>query len=360
MTRASATDRGLQCAKSASAGGSGLSLDALTDIELSALQERLSGLPEERPEWGAAATEFRQLRYFVTVAEELHFGRAATRLYLSQPALSQAIAKLESAIGVQLFVRNRQGVQLTAAGTELLARARAMLAARDDAVTQVRLIDQGEVGVLRLGVAMLAEHAVSEALSLLAARHPQVVVDRMVAVTDRLIESLTNGMLDAVLVHAMPSILDIEGVESELAITEPMAALMSPDHRLAGRSSLRIAELRDVPLLVPPRELAPSATVGMITMCRGFGGFEPRLFESAAMGTTPFGASWLEQAGGDVVALAGASLARAGLCPGLSAVPLESPPLLTIALVRRSGDKSPVVDHLVRLVRELREGADGR
>src|SRR4051812_32793915 len=126
---------------------------ALTDTEIPALADRVSPAADERPEWRAAATEFRQLRYFVTVAEELHFGRAAACLYISQPALSQAIAKLESAIGVQLLVRNRQGVELTEAGRELLARARSMLSARDEALNRIRLIDQGEAGVLRVGVA---------------------------------------------------------------------------------------------------------------------------------------------------------------------------------------------------------------
>ncbi len=128
---------------------------ALTDTEIPALADRVSPAADERPEWRAAATEFRQLRYFVTVAEELHFGRAAACLYISQPALSQAIAKLESAIDVQLLLRNRQGVELTEAGRELLCRSRSLLNAREEAVNRVRLIDQGDVGVLRFGVALL-------------------------------------------------------------------------------------------------------------------------------------------------------------------------------------------------------------
>jgi DNA-binding transcriptional LysR family regulator len=321
----------------------------LTDTELAAVHDRLA----DGAEWATAATEFRQLRYFVTVADELHFGRAAAQLYISQPALSQAIAKLEAAIGVKLLIRNRQGVELTEPGRALLARARAILDARDDAVNHVRLIEQGEVGVLRLGVAYFAEHAVTPALSALSARHPGMVVDRVVGVTDRLLDALTCGMVDAVLAHAMPSILQVDSVESELVITEPLAALVCPESHLASRSSLTIADLRDEPLMIPPKELAPSARVGMIMMCRSFGGFEPKLYESAAMGTQPFGADLA----GNAVIFVGVSQVEAGVPDGLVAVPIEPPPLLSVALVWRRGERSPLVDRMIRLMRERREEA---
>lgn len=329
----------------------------MTETEIPALEDRGAGAADERPEWRAAATEFRQLRYFVTVAEELHFGRAAACLYISQPALSQAIAKLEAAIGVKLLVRNRQGVELTNAGKELLARSRAMLSARDEAVNRVRLIDQGDVGLLRLGVALFAEHAVSPALAALGARQPHITLDRVVAVTDRLVEQLGSGMLDAVLGHAMPSIVGMENVQSELMITEQMTALVTPDSPLAAWTSVTIADLRDARLMIPPRELAPSALMGMISMCRSFGGFEPNVCESAALGTAPLGPEWLAAAGPEAVALAGISQARAGLPSGLVAVPIEPPPLLSVALVWRRGDDSPVVQRLIGFMRELRDGA---
>ena len=328
---------------------------ALTDTELPFLEERIAAGSEERPDWGSPAAEFRQLRYFVTVAEELHFGRAAARLYISQPALSQAIAKLETVIGVQLLTRNRQAVKLTDAGAELLERARSMLTAREDALDRVRRIEQGEAGVLRVGVAVLAEHAVMPALSALTSRHPHVVIDRVVAVTDRLVAQLNGGMLDAVLGHAMPSIIEMDSVQSELMITEPMAAFVRSKSHLAGRESLTIADLRDEPLMVPPRELAPGAHSGMISMCRTFGGFEPTLFESAAIGTGPLSPAWITRASGDAVALGGISTARAGLPSGLVAVPIESPPVLSIALIWRRTSTCPTLARLIGFMRERRD-----
>jgi DNA-binding transcriptional LysR family regulator len=327
----------------------------VTDTDLSTFEQGTGCGAEERPDWGSPATEFRQLRYFVTVAEELHFGRAAARLYISQPALSQAIAKLEGAIGVQLLVRNRQGVELTEAGSELLARARSMLSARDEAVNRIRLIDQGEAGVLRVGVAVFAEHAVMQSLSALTARHPRLVIDRVVALTDRLVEQLSAGMLDAVLGHAMPTIVEMESVRSELMIKEPMAALVRHTSHLAGRSSLTIAELRNEMLMIPPRELAPSALVGMVSMCRTFGGFEPNVYECPSMGTGPLNPAWLRNAGTEALAFGGMSMVSSGLPTGLVAVPIAPPPLLSVALVWRRDDNSPLLQRLVDFLRERRD-----
>ena len=327
----------------------------MTDTDLSTFEHDTGCAPEERADWGSPATEFRQLRYFVTVAEELHFGRAAARLYISQPALSQAIAKLESAIGVQLLVRNRQGVELTEAGAELLARARSMLTAREDALNRIRSIDQGEAGVLRVGVAVFAEHAVMPALSALTARHPRLVIDRVVALTDRLVEQLNAGMLDAALGHAMPSIVEMESVQSELMIKEPMAALVRHSSHLAGRSSITIAELRDETLMIPPRELAPSALVGLVSMCRTFGGFEPKVYECPSMGTGPLNPAWLRNAGTEAVVFGGMSMVSSGLPTGLVAVPIAPPPLLSVALVWRRDDNSAVLQRLIDFLRERRD-----
>jgi DNA-binding transcriptional LysR family regulator len=328
----------------------------VTDTDLSTFEQRIGSVPNERPDWGSP-TEFRQLRYFVTVAEELHFGRAAGRLFISQPALSQAIAKLEASIGVKLLVRNRQGVVLTEAGTELASRARSMLAARDEALNRIRLIDQGEAGVLRVGVAVFAEHAVMPALSALTARYPRLVIDRVVALTDRLVDQLGAGMLDAVLGHAMPTIVEMESVQSELMIKEPMAALVRHTSHLAGRSSITIAELRDETLMVPPRELAPSALVGIVSMCRTFGGFEPKVYECPAMGTGPLNPAWLRNAGTEAVAFGGMSMVSSGLPTGLVAVPIAPPPLLSVALVWRRDDNSPVLQRLTDFLRERRDRA---
>lgn len=148
-----------------------------------------------------AEIEFRDLRYFAVVAEELHFGRAAARLYITQPGLSQAIARMERQLDVQLLRRTRSSVELTEAGAELLRYGRRLLADLDGAVTRVRMAGRGEAGLVRIGVAHLAEPIVAPALAAFQADHPSVVVDRSAMVSERLLEQLAEGRLHAAVIH---------------------------------------------------------------------------------------------------------------------------------------------------------------
>ena len=142
----------------------------------------------------AAEIDFRHLRYFVAAAEELHFRRAAARLYITQPGLSQAIARLERELEVQLFVRTGGNVELTEAGEELLRHARRLLADFDGTVARVRKAGRGEAGLVRVGVAHLDEPLVSSALTAFQADHPSIVIDRSAMVSERLLEpSPTTG-----------------------------------------------------------------------------------------------------------------------------------------------------------------------
>jgi hypothetical protein len=126
---------------------------------------RVASLPGNEPGPQPAEIEFRDLRYFVVVAEELHFGRAAARLYITQPGLSHAIARMERQLDVQLLRRTRSSVELTEAGAELLRCGRRLLADLDGAVTRVRMAGRGEAGLVRIGVAQLAEPLVPPALA---------------------------------------------------------------------------------------------------------------------------------------------------------------------------------------------------
>src|SRR5689334_9949487 len=120
----------------------------------------------------------RLLRSFVAVAEELHFGRAARRLHLSQPPLSVHVKRLEADLGVQLFERTRRRVALTTAGAELLERARRLLADAEQAVAEVQRVARGETGRVTIGYTSTATHVVlPEALPRFRAAHPEVRVE---------------------------------------------------------------------------------------------------------------------------------------------------------------------------------------
>src|SRR5881275_1522994 len=141
--------------------------------------------------------ELRHLRYFVAVAEELHFRRAAERLHMSQPPLSQQIRRLEDEVGATLFVRNQRRVELTAAGQAYLARARDILAAVEDAAREARRVQRGEVGRLDVGFVGSAMYSVvPELLRAFRERFPDVGLRLRELGTAEQLRRLEDGRLD--------------------------------------------------------------------------------------------------------------------------------------------------------------------
>jgi DNA-binding transcriptional LysR family regulator len=287
----------------------------------------------------------------VSVAEELHFGRAAVRLFISQPALSQAIAGLERALGVQLLVRSRQSVELTDAGAELLGRARGLLADREEAVEGVRRVARGEAGVLRVGVALLADHEVGGILAAFAAEHPGVFLDRFGAVSERLLASVRDYGLEVALVHQVPVLATLEGVDWEVFRQASLAVAVGLDSPFAERESVALSELSGATFLAIPRELAPSAFEGLITAIRTYGGFEPKLLESS---TWALGQDWQPIVAGEAVALLPETAGRA-LQPSGTAVIRVEEPRAAIAVAWRRGNRSPIVGRFLDFVRAHRD-----
>ena len=312
------------------------------------------GLIYPRDGEGDAELEFRQLHYFVSVAEELHFGRAATRLFISQPALSQAIAGLERALDVQLFVRTRQNVELTDAGAELLRRARGLLADRQEAVSSVRRVDRGEAGVLRIGVALLSEHEVGPAFAALVEQYPDLLLDRSAAVSERLLTFLRGRDLHAAVVHAVPVLRRLGDVEWEVLRQGNLAALVNEDSDLAKKEPASLSELSDETFLVPPRELAPSALEGLKTMCSTYGGFEPEVRELSAP-TLPLGTDWRPVVAGDAVALMPEGTATAAAPKGTAVVRIASPPAYVLAIAWLRENDSPLLHRFLSFIREYRD-----
>ena len=307
------------------------------------------------PRFPDSTVEFRHLHYFVAVAEELHFGRAAVRAFVSQPALSQAIARLERALGVQLLVRNRQGVRLTDAGEELLYHARRLLSSRDDAVRRVRRTGQGEAGFLRAGIAMLAELDVAPALSALTAALPGITLDRVSAMSERLLAQLREGGLDLAVVHQVPLLATPGDFDWEVLRRGRLMVLLRQDHPLADRTQAKLVELREETFLVPPRKLAPSAYQGLHQMCRQVGGFRPKVIESPTASTLTIDSDWRALLDGAAIALAPEGATRPARVDGIKAVPIEPPPTFILALVWRRDDRSPLLARVVEFMRRYRD-----
>jgi DNA-binding transcriptional LysR family regulator len=303
-----------------------------------------------------AQVEFRHLHYFVAVAEELHFGRAAARVFISQPALSQAIAGLERSLGANLFVRTRQNVDLTDAGTELLGHARRILADRDAAVASVRRVERGEAGVLRVGVALLAEHEVAPALAALSAEYGELLLDRSVATSDRLLAFLEARGLDAVVVYKVPMLATLRSIETQVIRRGRLAALVSQASTLASLQSVQLSELHAERFLVPPCELAQGSLGAMKAMYRAHGGFEPELLELATSSGPQGGFDWTPIVNGDAIATMPEGTARAVRPEGTSVVPIEPPAAYSLALAWRHDDGSPLLRRFLDFMRAYSDG----
>lgn len=223
--------------------------------------------------------ELRHLRYFVAVAEELHFGRAAQRLHIAQPPLSQQIRKLEEAIGHPLLLRTSRNVRLTAAGEELLKRAQQTLRKVSEDVHSTRRVGRGEVGTLTVGfIASLMLTVFPRMLNMYRQQFPEVELRLREFYTSALLRALRDGTID--LGFARDAGPHEEGVHTELLMPEPYIAVVPAHHPLAQRGSVRIGELRNEPFVLFSPHVGQNAWDKVMRLCQQ-GGFRPRLVQEA-------------------------------------------------------------------------------
>lgn len=192
--------------------------------------------------------ELRHLRYFIAVAEELHFGHEAARLNISQPPLSQQIQILEQQIGARLFARTNRSVSLTEAGRQFLADSRQILSQVDDAAARAARLHHGETGELRIGFTSSAPFikAVSDTLSTFRRRYPDVHIQTRETNTREQIVPLNEGALDLGLMRntQLPDTLVWERV-----LREPLLAMVPRDHPLASKPRVSLRELAREPFV---------------------------------------------------------------------------------------------------------------
>ncbi|MCX2866467.1 LysR family transcriptional regulator [Kluyvera cryocrescens] len=192
--------------------------------------------------------ELRHLRYFVAVAEELHFGRAAARLNISQPPLSQQIQILEQQVGARLFARTNRSVSLTEAGRQFLADSRQILLQVNEAAARASRLHHGETGELHIGFTSSAPFikAVSDTLSTFRQRYPDVHIQTRETNTREQISPLTEGGLELGLMRntQLPDTLDWQVI-----LREPLLAMIHRDHPLASQASVSLVELGKEPFV---------------------------------------------------------------------------------------------------------------
>ena len=190
--------------------------------------------------------DLRKLRYFVAVAEELHFGRAAEALHIAQPVLSRQIRALEDELKAQLFVRDKRATELTPAGRQLLADAGPLLAGAD----ALRLrVTRAARGPSSFTIGFMPGLIVTEAVCALTSLHPELSVDVLRTNWDDQTDVLHDGRADVSYVR-LP--VDQSGLQIQPLLTEPRVAALPAGHRLAGKATIAIADLADEHLLQDP------------------------------------------------------------------------------------------------------------
>lgn len=209
--------------------------------------------------------EVREARYFIAVAEELHFGRAADRLHMSQPPLSQAIKAIESRLGVSLLQRSTREVRLTPAGSVFLDRCRGLVAAAADAENAARQAASGQLGDLRIGAVTSAfTDPLPEILRVFAQLHPRVEVHLAEVDTHEAIQALFDHRLDAAVVRQLATApgLERERLRQERFVLAVPAALAGS---IGGRALRSAAEL---PWIWLPRAISPDYHDQVVACCR--------------------------------------------------------------------------------------------
>ena len=286
--------------------------------------------------------ELRQLRYFSVLAETLNFHRAAERLNISQPPLTVAIRKLEAELGVPLFERGARGVRLTAAGRAALEPAREALAQAQrvkDAVTQG---GKGELGRLRIGfVGSAISERLPKIISAYRERYPRVELQLEEATSAEIADAIEERKLDAGLVR-LP-IMRRAGLETQVIEHDHLIVAVGPDHAVARRKSIALAELAELPFIIHGPISILHITI--ILACQK-AGFTPRVAQEATQVQTILG---LVQSGLGV-GLVPARMAR--FAPeGVRLMPLTEPIAVEMGIAWRP-NAEPLVRNFVAVACE--------
>ncbi len=276
--------------------------------------------------------ELRNLRQFVVLAEELHFGRAAERLHMTQPPLSKAIKHLEQEFGVRLFERDSKHVELTPLGHVLLAKAKETLLHAQGTAAFARAVAAGLAGRIDVGfTAVMLYRGLSAVIGRFGATHPEIEVCFQEVFSQRQIELIKTGSLDAGFIN---SPLPPQGLESLMVCKERYVACVPARHPLARCKSIQLSALKDEPFLLFARDASRAYHDQMMAMC-ATAGFQPN--------TRQFGGQILTLvalvAGGFGVTVIPESVGAAGL-KGVAFVPLAGVKPQPTAFLVWSGKRS--------------------
>lgn len=294
--------------------------------------------------------DLRRLRYFTHLAEDLHFGRAAARLGISQPPLSQQIRLLEEELGVQLFERNSRRVALTVAGQLFLKEARQTIAQADHAVTVARRAARGELGALAIGFNATAPLVpqVSAAIHRFRQAYPDVALSLSEVATADQAAAIGSGSLDIGFMRCATRPALADALAATRLLRERLFVAMRSDHLLASREGVAIADLAGEPIVAYAAERQGGFTSEAFALIRA-AGVEPRTAQSVREVSTLLGL---------VGAGVGIAVVSQSLCAlqsaGLTYLPLVDPGAETaIWLVHRRDAPTQPCRHFLSLVMDV-------
>jgi DNA-binding transcriptional LysR family regulator len=288
--------------------------------------------------------ELRHLRYFIAVAEELHFGRAAERLYIAQSALSQQILSLEAELGVQLLERTKRWVRLTTPGQALLKDARDIIHRVEQAIERSQRIARGEIGQLRIGFTILSLHSVlPQILATFRERYPNVQLTLSEMSTQAQLEALRAKQIDVGFLHPP---IDERDLELFAIKTEVMMVALPSQHPLAPRKRLTMRSLIPYPLIVHPRHEGPVLYDQILQMYANVD-CQPKIAQEVTTSPTRIGL---------VATGIGVTFVPEGLCalnyPGIVYRKLSgSTPRLSYAMAWQREETLPLVQSLLNISR---------
>ncbi len=283
--------------------------------------------------------DLRRLQYFVAVARERNFTRAADRLHIAQPALSRQVRLLEQELGVELLHRTTHEFELTEAGEFLLERGPALLSAAEELWRSVRTYGTGERGHLLVAYGASASYETApRLLRILAESHPGIAITTAVKSVPEIVTGVNDGSIDLGLVRCLPPPL---GMEARTIRRERQGLVLRRDHRLASCPAVSPAELADETLLLHPREANPGHYDAVLGLCHEQE-FEPRVL----LRTLSFDLTYGPIVEAEAVTIIGES-SGLELPEELCWLPLSPPVSFEVSLLARRHNRSPVVDRML-------------
>ncbi len=233
--------------------------------------------------------ELRHLRYFIAVADELSFSRAAERLQIAQPPLSQQIQALESELGVKLFDRKKRPLQITLAGQAFLEEARSTLANLEQAIQKTQRIHQGELGHLTVGfTSSIANSLLPNILQAFRQQYPEINLILREENSSYQIQRLRDQQIDIVFVYQTPDLVEANDLEMLLLSEQTLVAVLPQHHPLAARPIISLRDLADQEFVMPLNPVVSGLSEQIYYLCAQ-AGFVPRVTQEAIFMVTILG-----------------------------------------------------------------------